>query len=606
MANFLVIIDPDEQRRSRFIQTIEPLLPPIPDLITDSCSWGDVHACWAAASTAPMSYVADEAGMSILWGEALERDTPARLDASRLRELWASSTHPPCFDGFYCGVVYHPTSGLKVGADLIGSFPVYYYCEQDVVMVASSPELFKYHPLFKKAFNPAGLVGILLTNGVFNGQTLFKNVRRLEAGYLFIWTAQLGGKEILQYYIPAHYAVEPEWLASLPFAEQIDTFAKSIDQAIARLAPRELPHSFLLSGGLDSRILAGFIHRQGIPTQALTLGRGSDFDVEGAAAVARTLGFEHHTGKIRFADYPAYAESLVKWEHLSNGCNRFMFQGFNPHLKRLAPRFIAGFSIEVMMGGKGASCMPVHHTCDMDTMFDMFWQKGINNWGLSPEILEKLFRKDVFGSLVQDTVEEIKQAYYSYSDNDFKRNLFFDLYHRQRFHIGSGAWQLCFSAWPILPNLERHFLEMANAMPVDTIAYRRAQKAMVCRLFPALARIPLVDNSAFVATPLLKEQQNSVMNQLRKAQWKWRRLQNKLGIERRYFCRIYDINRPGWHAVRQQAEPYRERVGELFNQEVFNELLPPPDSPVSCTWDPAKSSGIKALVGFLLWSKHNL
>jgi hypothetical protein len=59
--------------------------------------------------------------------------------------------------------------------------------------------------------------------------------------------------------------------------------------------------------------------------------------------------------------------------------------------------------------------------------------------------------------------------------------------------------------------------------------------------------------------------------------------------------------------VRRQAEPYRERVQHLFHQDVLNELLPPPDVPVRCGYDPIpESSGIKLLIGILLWSRDNL
>jgi hypothetical protein len=48
-------------------------------------------------------------------------------------------------------------------------------------------------------------------------------------------------------------------------------------------------------------------------------------------------------------------------------------------------------------------------------------------------------------------------------------------------------------------------------------------------------------------------------------------------------------------------------VRHLFDEKVFDSLLPPPDVPVPFRGDPIiEASGIKALLGFLLWSKENL
>ena len=72
MANFIIVIDPDPQRRSHFIQTIQPLLPPVEDLITNSCTSDNFHAIWAAIPHAPISYVADEEGAAVILGDAIK------------------------------------------------------------------------------------------------------------------------------------------------------------------------------------------------------------------------------------------------------------------------------------------------------------------------------------------------------------------------------------------------------------------------------------------------------------------------------------------------------------------------------------------------------
>jgi len=76
--------------------------------------------------------------------------------------------------------------------------------------------------------------------------------------------------------------------------------------------------------------------------------------------------------------------------------------------------------------------------------------------------------------------------------------------------------------------------------------------------------------------------------------------------EQRYYYRIYDINNPGWVAIRRQAEPYRGRVAQLFNMDVLSELLPPPGVPLNLKDSLRDASGRKTLLGLLLWAHEYL
>ncbi|NES73449.1 MAG: hypothetical protein F6K24_53800, partial [Okeania sp. SIO2D1] len=88
MANFLVVVDPDPERRSLFIKTVETLVPPVEGLITNSCSTENFHAIWAANSKAPISVVSDEEGAAMIWGQAIAQDSSTIIDAKELRNQW--------------------------------------------------------------------------------------------------------------------------------------------------------------------------------------------------------------------------------------------------------------------------------------------------------------------------------------------------------------------------------------------------------------------------------------------------------------------------------------------------------------------------------------
>jgi asparagine synthase (glutamine-hydrolysing) len=604
MANFILVVDRNPERRSHFAQTIEPLLPPVAGLVTNSCTTGDFYAGWAANPHAPISCDTDPEGAAVIWGEAIQPAEATRIDARKLRTIWNNSLSKglPCFDGFYAAVAYRPDLGLTVGADILGLFPVYYYTYGDIILVGSSPELFQHHPLFKKAFNPAGLVGILLTNGLIDGQTLWQNVRRLNAGHALIWQLTAVPTEVKQYQILN--STPDDCYKNLCFSEHLDIVEQVLDQTLRSQVPTGERCSLMLSGGLDSRMLAGFLHRQNIDIIALTLGKQTDIEMHCAIPVARTLGLKHYTAEIPFDRYPLYADPFIKWEHLANGGNGLMRWGIHSHLTHLAPRVVSGYSVDRVIGGKWT------YSLNSETLsFETFFSQ-INLWGFPPQVLERLLRKDVFGDLVQDTLAVVRKIYNSYSDLDLMRSLCFELYHRQRFHIGSIPWQVSFGAWSAVPILSQQLLETTAAIPEESIAHRRIQKELVCQRFGQLAALPL-DRNDYNTEPLKPLPRRPSLARLyrlqQRLQQRRRRWEQKLGYERRYYYRIYNINHPGWQAVRRQAEPYRPLVRHLFNEKVFDSLLPPPNVPVQFREDAiTEASGIKALLGFLLWSKEHL
>ncbi|MBD2464471.1 hypothetical protein H6G89_26040 [Oscillatoria sp. FACHB-1407] len=600
MANFVAIVDPNPERRSQFIKTVTPMLPPVEGLLTYLCELGDFIAVWAATPTAPISYETDVTGAAVLLGEAIAPYSAERMTAATIRDKWqgVDPSSFPSFDGFYMAIAYHPERGLTVGADILGLFPIYYYQQGEVLLVASSPELLQYHPCFHRQFNPSGLVGILLTNGLAEGQTLWSGVYRLGVGCLLIAEVGQSVREVTQYTIPRSLSYDKYTQAT--FAEQLDAVDHVLSQTIARHTSPDTTHILMLSGGLDSRLLAGYLHRQQIDTVALTFGRSSDLEMKCATPVARALGFPHHTRETDLNRYPELAQTSVKWSHLANGFN-IVFDSSPETVQQLGSRIVTGFIFDVLMGKA-----PRYLLFAKGGSFEPFLRKEVNVSGIAPELLGTLLRQEVFGDALQETLDRLQQRYQGYSDLESRRALIFKLQHRQRFHVGSGAWQFSFNAWPTVPVLDRRLLETMTSLPDETLHGRKIQNRLICDRFPQLAQLPLDrnchDTKPLQPTPL--RQRLEPFFQLQRRYWG---LQRRLGYDRRYYYRVLDSNNVAWRAIRRQAEPYRERVQHLLHRDVLDRLLPKPDVRLQFQRDAIlESSATKTLLGFLLWSADHL
>ena len=394
---------------------------------------------------------------------------------------------PEAFDGYHAAVAYRPDTGVVVGADLLGYFPVYHFTTGDVLLVGSSPELFRQHPLFRAELDLEGLVGILLLMHSVGGRTLLRGVRRLAAGHLLQWQRGTAVTELAQFDVP-----RSDRYFDLPLSAHLSIVERAIDEALTRHVPEETHHALMLSGGLDSRMLGGFLKRQGrSDTVLLTLGQPTDVEMHCAVPVAGELGFEHHTAEPTFDEYPALAGIHAKWQHGINGFNSILPWADQRVLRNLAPRIITGFDGCLTVGGSHISraYVPEEMRFSFETAF-----ANANAWGISPATLKKLLRPQVFGDLVEETIQRIRTDYEIPGECDSYRALHFAQHNRSQHHIGVIAWALSFGAWPVLPLLDRNLMECLGGIPTASFADRLLQNELVATRFPELATLPLDRN----------------------------------------------------------------------------------------------------------------
>lgn len=594
MANFLIVLDPSGERRRSFIEKVKPQMAPVTGLKAGEASSAAFHALWATHPDAPVSSYAEDDGASFILGDAIPADGARRLTAEGLFGIWEHLPEqtPPPLDGYHVAARYSFMSGLTIGADILGTFPVYYYHSNDVLLAGSSPELFKAHPSFRFQFNPEGLAGILLCNGLFEGKTLMEGVKRLDPGNLLYCEPLEAPREIAQYRIPLSTR-----LFDAPFGTNVKILDDVFQKALDRHMPDQ-PFSMFFSGGLDSRMLGGYLKLKGRPpVSAISFGAPADIEMKCARSAIRALGFKQKTAEIDFDGYPSFAAMETKWRHLAGGFNCIFDWEWHRHTDHGAPYVTSGYVMDPILGGSH-----IHWAEDQTggTMsFESFFRRS-NAWGLAPEALKKLFRKNVFGDLVDETVRRMKTVYQSYSDLEFQRAFCFDLYHRQRFHTASVLWMHAFGAWPWVPSADTGILEAVAAMPPAALMRRRAQKALFTRRFPELARLPL-DRNSYDFKPL-QPQFEPFETIYYKALGKMHEfVLHPLKGEHRYYFRAFDFNGKGWRAVRRLAEPARAEVSRLFNRETLDALLPPPEKTFTAKNGILDFSGAKCLLGFMMW-----
>ena len=287
-------------------------------------------------------------------------------------------------------------------------------------------------------------------------------------------------------------------------------------------------------------------------------------------------GSDHTVTDLDERHLPKAAEVQARWEHLGTGFSNIHMWGAVAPLRELPSRFFSGYNLESRSGE------PVPLAYD-----ELFRSK--KNRGFQAATLRRLLRRDVFEDLSTRSSRNAGRCTRPGPRSQRDRLGRFFIAHDWRAHAGGIPWKLSFGSWPVLPMLDRGLLETIFTLPASSLVDRRAQDELLRRRFPDLARLPLDRNSEdpFPLLPSFTERVHHAV--LRAAAPVRRRVPRRL--ERRYYHRIYDINGPGWRAVRRLADPHRERLAPLFNMDVLAELLPPANAHIHVRSTTTTASG---------------
>lgn len=595
MANWILIKDNNDQRRNELAKRLESVISPVDGLTVGSAVGSGWSAVWSAAGAAPVDVDTNETGGAIVWGTALT-ESGEGATAADVRAAWRGGAKAQ-WDGYYAAVVVEDEGRtVMAGADLLGIFPVYYWTGGDgITLVGSSPEMFRHHPLFSVSLDVEALVGILLTNGLVDNRALLAGVRRLGQGCR-VRSSNGQPVEDTLFSIPE---VDDD---DMPFVAHIDKLYDTLAGAVDRHTSANATHAMLLSGGLDSRMVAGFMHRLGRSPRAMTLGLPGDLEMRCAKAVARYYNLDHTTGEPDADNYPDACRLAARWEHLASGFTNVRDWWTQGRLRGLGDRVVTGLLSDSLVGGCSVEWAYSDETADMSyaNFVDQMPKLGIPD-----DVLRRLLRDADHQDFVATITQKLRDEFEGYGETIPYCAWRYDLAHGQRYHVGSIAWRMSFGAWPVIPMLDRRVIEVAAGMPGASMADRELQIAMIVDKFPDLAALPVDRSDRYFEEPeyLAPEARQLLASSLRRMIRPLKEVRQRLvSSENRYWFRINDFSGPQWMRARMAVEERRERVGQLFDHEILNQVLPSPGSRMPEDGPYIGESARKMLLGLLYWS----
>lgn len=549
----------------------------------------DLLSCTLTAASNPATPItAQQTGRTARWFFGAVREVQGRAAAVDSDESWLTGDLFSDVDGeFYLGFASRDDGACCAVVDPLGLFPLYYASTPEFFLFASSMWPFGQHPDLSAQLDVDGLIGVLLTQGLVGGRTLRLGVRRLRPGHAVTWQ-------------PGRVATERRvhrWrpttdLFHVSEADQLD----SLDAALRAAVASAEGDALLLSGGLDSRLIAGYVSElRDRPVDAISLGSPWQYDVAFAREVANQLGWTHQALEVDHGLFPQHARLQVRHEQLSGMFSDLAFWQLVVDAHARAPTILTGFCGNNVLE-------PLRHDPGQTEWSFQRMFAACNKYGVSPDVLPTLLRVDHVDERIESVIDCLRDEFEEPGGEPFQQVLLFDLSHRARFLIGSVVWRTSFGVRPLLPYADRRVVETALSLPLSAFEGRQLQRMLLCRRFPNLARLPM-DTATFFTRPVLP----SLRTRLR-----------HLGLlavhglfsrrERRYYHSVFDLNGAGWRAVRLEAEAGRARAESVFDSAALKQLVPPPDQDIRTGSSQFFHAGsrTKGLLAFMMWASECL
>lgn len=538
---------------------------------------------------APISTADDAQGLSVwLLGYPDEQPRDADKAAPSLLQLMRQGGHAAVasLTGYFAAILQDGETTWFV-ADLLGLFPLYYATTGQAVVVATAPSLVTLHPEIRPTLDPKGLVGQLLWMHECVGHTVWKGVQRLPAGHV------LRVRDNQVNVLPAAAIPVCDEGFGLPYEGQLGQMTDA-----AREVFSEYHHcnvDVLFSGGLDSRLLAGFL-KDARPHQATayTMGNAGDIEARCAIKAARSLGWPHKLIEVDQSRFSEFASWQLNAEQLANGFNDLSWWQLADRDAWAGNMLLTGFCGDSAMGGSHINWAYLQK--DRHFSFAEMFARN-NSWGIAPAALRKLLQPQ-WQYLVDELFEELEASFNALPGKPFQKAWAFDLINRQRYHVAGSAKRISNTIWPAFPLAHRKILKTAGGLPAASLMFRRMQKDLLRLHFADLARIPL-DNNSMHPRPLLE----TPMQKLLDRTWgdlveSWRKRQP---TDARYYYRVFDINNAGWRAIRSQVPLELEQFEEMFVPSEAKKLMGSPQHPIQVQHAIRDVSGLKTLMGQLLF-----
>ncbi|MDY7035594.1 MAG: asparagine synthase-related protein [Thermodesulfobacteriota bacterium] len=402
---------------------------------------------------------------------------------------------------------------LSLVNDGYGFCKLYYWVTPQRILFASEYKAIIWHQDFPKKIDHQGLADFMALGYSTEDKTFFENIKLLPPASLATFSRD-DQLSIRKYWDYSFYNEEdPLWLEE----DYIDQFANMLSKATQRQIVTDSIIGLPLSGGFDSRTLAGMLDMLKYEGKVKTFSFGNpySYDVVYGRRIADKVGYEHAYIPLENTYLRDYAERFV-WlmEGTVNCMNAHMLLTFDTIKDNNIDTVMTGFFGDIICGS-AAWIYSVGIPGSTDDESIIRSQYDVHADIMKNEDMANYFNNGIYRVVKGKTFETLRSRYFQCpSKNRYFRSRYFSTHERQRRYTSFNLYIFDFVANVSSPFLDRDFVEFIYHVPPELMIFQNLYRKMIVKHLPKVASIPHNETKL----PL-----NA--SRIRKSlQWRWERL----------------------------------------------------------------------------------
>jgi asparagine synthase (glutamine-hydrolysing) len=378
---------------------------------------------------------------------------------------------------------------IVIANDRYGLRPFYYAEIGEKFLFASEVKAIIQDLEFKREVDEEAIADFFAFGRIFGDKTLFKGIRVFPPASIFLWSE--GELSIRTYW-------DFEFNEDYTNKQSEEDFVKGLCKVFRNAMKKRMrgKHRFglFLSGGLDSRAIAGAFWKEGPPVRTFTYGIKGGDEARIAEAVARKAGSEHTFLELEKDYLRFYAEKGVFLTDGMLSCYHFHWVSLLPKLKKDIDVMFHGSAQDFLLGTYLSRLgNPLHN-----------WERNIskvNNEQLATLLFKKIndvipqdmmplfFSKDYYHRISQKPFESVKKSLKTVkSKNPVNLIDCFFLKQYGRYHL---SYQMLRNYLEDrVPGFDNDFVDFVLGIPPEFRFGTRIYYKFLTHLSPELAQIP--------------------------------------------------------------------------------------------------------------------
>ncbi len=388
-------------------------------------------------------------------------------------------------NGVYAALVWERDAGrLTIVNDRYGFQKVYWWLAPDGLELATEPKALASHPRFDRSVSELALADFLTVGHFLDDRVFYDRVKLLPPATIAVWE---GEKLVAQ----------PYWDYQLPLAGAaseagdgaVDEYARLLRAAVARRAEPGI--ALPLTGGLDSRVLAGFLHEEAPDLEVVTTTVGHDHanDVRFGRQLAGVLGYPHAFAPVGPSYIADHAEAGIAALDGAGICSTFWILAANQVFESSgAAAAWCGFLGGALAGGD----LPrgVNARSEPSLALMTLWRSKFARYCSEAE-LARLLKPGVYAAVRGEAFAAVQRAFIAAATDDaLNRCTYVDLREKRRRFTSAYRELFGLSCRPVEPFADNQLVDFVLRLPKEAMVDQRLYRRMVLRHLPVLARVP--------------------------------------------------------------------------------------------------------------------